>query len=112
MVALEQLPNTIQPISETDFGMITEVKPLHQAKAESSMKVTLFGIVTEVKPLHSEKALSPMDSTLFGIVTEVKPLCPEKALSPMEVTLFGIRLVCIPTTKRLVSRSITQLSWL
>ena len=40
------------------------------------MLVTLSGIVTDVKPLHQEKADSPMLVTLFPMVTDVKPVQP------------------------------------
>ena len=36
------------------------------------MLVTLLGIVTEVRPLHQLKAEFPMLVTLLGIVTEVR----------------------------------------
>ena len=43
------------------------------------MYVTEFGIVTDVRPLQLEKALFPMLVTEFGIVTDVRPIQLEKA---------------------------------
>ena len=40
------------------------------------MLVTEFGMMTEVKPVQPEKALLPMLVTEFGMVTEVKPIQP------------------------------------
>ena len=45
------------------------------------MDVTEFGMVTEVRPLHPAKAMIPMDVTELGIMTEVRPLHPENILS-------------------------------
>ena len=36
------------------------------------MEVTEFGMVTEVKPLQFSKARPPMEVTELGIVTEIK----------------------------------------
>ena len=36
----------------TEFGIVTEVKPVHPLKASRPMLVTEFGIVTDVKPVH------------------------------------------------------------
>ena len=47
------------------------------------ISVTELGIVTEVKPLQPEKAKSPISVTELGIVTEVKSLQPEKADLPI-----------------------------
>ncbi len=58
---------------------ITVVNPVQLLKALLSMKVTEFGIVTDVKPLHPENADIPMEVTELGIVTDVKPVQPEKA---------------------------------
>ena len=41
-------------------GMLTLVKPLHDANAESPMLVTLSGMLTLVNPLQNENAQSPM----------------------------------------------------
>ncbi len=53
------------------------------------MFVTEFGIVTEVRLLHSAKASLPMFVTEFGIVTEVRLLHPVK-LFPISLTELGI----------------------
>ncbi len=37
----------------TLFGMVTLVKPVQYANAQSPMLVTLFGMVTLVKPVQS-----------------------------------------------------------
>ena len=47
------------------------------------MLVTLFGIVTEVKLLHSAKALSPMLVTLLGIT-----IVPEAAAEQPSRVVF------------------------
>ena len=51
--------------------------------------VTEFGMVTEVRPLQTEKAEPPIEVTEVGRVTEVRPLQPEKAEPPIEVTEVG-----------------------
>lgn len=43
------------------------------------MFFTLEGMVTEVRPLQEEKAELPMLVTPEGMVAEVRPLQPEKA---------------------------------
>ena len=43
------------------------------------MLVTEFGMVTEVRPLQLRKAYSPMLVTELPMVTEVRPLQPLKA---------------------------------
>ena len=58
----------------TEFGMVTEVKPVQPWKALLPMLVTEFGMVTEVKPVQPWKALLPMLVTEFGMVTEVSPV--------------------------------------
>ena len=45
-------------------------------KAEIPISVTDSGIVTEVKPVQSEKAYSPILVTDSGITIEVKPVQP------------------------------------
>ena len=54
------------------------------------MLVTEFGMVTEVKPVQPEKAWLPMLVTEFGMVTEVKLVQSWKALLPMLVTEYVI----------------------
>ena len=73
------------------------------------MEVTEFGMVTEVKPVQPKNADTPMPVTEFGMVTEVKPVQPENADPPMLVTEFGITVVLQPETKVLVSVSIMAL---
>ena len=53
------------------------------------MLVTEFGIVTDVKPMHSEKAPASILVTEFGIVTDVNPLQLEKAELPIRVTVYS-----------------------
>ena len=43
------------PILVTEFGIVTDVKPLQQAKAQSAILVIEFGIVTSFNP-QVEKA--------------------------------------------------------
>ena len=52
------------------------------------MLVTEFGIITDVKPVHPEKAALPILVTEFGIVTDVKPVISQHRLSGMILTLF------------------------
>ena len=53
------------------------------------MLVTEFGIVTDVKPLQSQKAPSPILVTEFGISTDVKPSQKQKASSPILATGYS-----------------------
>ena len=62
------------------------------------MEVTEFGMVTEVRPLQPLKASYPMLVTEFGMVKEVRPLQPAKALSLMLVTELGITVLLHPVT--------------
>ena len=39
----------------TEFGMVTDVKPLQYSKAQFPILVTEFGMVTDVKPVQPEK---------------------------------------------------------
>ena len=43
------------PILVTEFGMVTDVKPLQPKKEASPILVTEFGMVTDVKPVQQEK---------------------------------------------------------
>ena len=54
------------------------------------MDVTELGMVSDVRPLHIAKALFPMVITELGIVIKVKLEQPLKAYLPMDVTEFGI----------------------
>ena len=40
------------------------------------MEVTEFGMVTEVRPLQEENAQFPIEVTPSGMVTEVRPVQP------------------------------------
>ena len=53
----------------TEFGMVTEVKPVQPAKAAPPMLVTEFGMVTEVRPVQPLKAPLPITFTVDGMVT-------------------------------------------
>lgn len=41
------------------------------------MLVTEFGMVTDVRPVQPENAPAPMLVTEFGMVTDVRPVQPE-----------------------------------
>ena len=73
----------------TEFGMVTDVKPLQPRKAPSPILVTEFGMVADVKPLQPLKVAFLILVTEFGIVTDVKLLQSEKALSPILVTVYS-----------------------
>ena len=57
----------------TLLGIVTDVRPEQELKAERPMLVTLLGIVMDVRPEQELKALSPMLVTLLGIVMAVRP---------------------------------------
>ena len=76
------------PILVTEFGIVTDVKPLQPEKAQSPILVTEFGIVTDVKPMQSLKAVYPIFVTEFGIVIDVKLQQEEKAFLPILVTVY------------------------
>ena len=62
------------PISVTELGIVSEVKPVHSRKASSPIVVTELGIDTEVKPLQQLKAYPPISVTELGIVVFLQPL--------------------------------------
>jgi hypothetical protein len=66
IVAFEHPKKAHKPIEDTDFEIVTEVKPEQYLKAPSPMDVTLLGIFIEVKPLQLEKASSSIEVTLSG----------------------------------------------
>ena len=49
----EQPENALFPILVTEFGIVTEVRPVQYRKAHSPILVTEFGIVTEMRPVQS-----------------------------------------------------------
>ena len=71
-----QPQNALEPIEDTELGIVKEVNLLQNKKDWLPILLTEFGIVTDVKPLQSENALSPIEMTDSGIVTEVKPVQP------------------------------------
>ena len=48
----EQPANAASPMLVTEFGMVTEDRPVQFLKAAPQMLVTEFGIVTDVKPVQ------------------------------------------------------------
>lgn len=51
------------------MGMVTEVKPVQPAKAQTPIVVTELPMLTEVRPVHLEKASSPIVVTELGMLT-------------------------------------------
>ena len=97
------------PMLVTEFGMVTEVRPVQPENALLPMVVTLLGMVTEVRPVQPLKAEFPMLVTEFGMVTEVRHLKPLKASSPMLVTELGITVLTHPFINLLLRVSIIAL---
>ena len=52
--------------------MMIDVRPLHPAKAYSSIIVTLFGIVMEVNDLQSQKVSLEIVLTPYGILIDAR----------------------------------------
>ena len=85
----------------TELGIVTDVSPLHSAKAESPMEVTVSGI-TNLPSLSGghpylarHTAVEAYGKIPFGLnwpgsVTDVSPSHPAKARLPMAVTELGI----------------------
>ena len=74
----------------TEFGIVTEVRPIQPLNALASMLVTALGIVTDARLVQPLNALAPMLVTEFGIVTDVRLVQPLNALAPMLLTEPGI----------------------
>ena len=63
------------------------VSEVHRLKAPLPINVTDFGIVTEVKPIQPSKAPLPIEVTDAGIVSSVK-LSQDKKLPAQSQLLF------------------------
>ena len=80
----------------TEFGIVTDDKPEHCAKALLPILVTEFGIVTDAKPTHSPKALSPMLVTESGVPLHV--ICAGIVIAPV-IPLFCVTLAVVGDVK-------------
>jgi beta-galactosidase/beta-glucuronidase len=73
----------------TPLPTVTRVKDPQLWKALAPRLITLFGIVTDGKLAHPAKALSPIETTELAMVSEVREPRLWKAETPMLFTVLG-----------------------
>ena len=86
----EQFWKGFTPIFETDWGMLTEVRPVQFANAAVPIEVRERGKSIDVNAVQSEKDFSSILVTESDSLTDVKLLQPRNAKLSMVVTEEGM----------------------
>ena len=86
----EQFWKGFTPIFETDWGMLTEVRPVQFANAAVPIEVREIGKSIDVNAVQSEKDFSSILVTESDSLTDVKLLQPRNAKLSMVVTEEGM----------------------